>query len=242
MNNLLIVGDVHAHLDSLTEIINKYKDKIIAVLQVGDFELYQSEQAITQEINYLEKKNKLDSAKRLKRSLLKKSLEPFPVPVYYIKGNHEDFDNLDSTFLRHMNIHYLEQGETIKIGDRTVAGVGGIYSPVKNTKKSEDLNGHDKRFYTLEDVNKVLKKRQTKPIDILITHQACSGVIPEKSKKRYKPFWDEGTKDFVELLKMPKLRYYIHGHHHVNYRKTYNNIKCIGLGHFGKNKKSHIII
>ena len=94
MNKLLVVGDVHSNLEALYTLINEVKNQIVAVLQVGDFELFQSNSAIKQELKYLKKLDKTHSAKNLKKRLLKKEMEPFPIPVYYIKGNHEDFENL----------------------------------------------------------------------------------------------------------------------------------------------------
>tara|TARA_Y100000592_G_scaffold99489_1_gene175722 strand:- start:1749 stop:2486 length:738 start_codon:yes stop_codon:yes gene_type:complete len=239
---LLCVGDVHTNLGALKKLIDQMVGKVEAVLQVGDFELYQSKEAIKQEQKYLNLLNKKEDAIRLKSKLLNKTLEPFKIPVYYIKGNHDDFDNLDSEYLQYLNIHYIKQGDIIDINGIKIAGVGGIHSPIKNSFKSADLEGSDRKFYTLEDVNKVVKNALSNHVDILLTHQAASGIMPEKSKKRFKPYWDEGTKDFVKLLEMPKLRWYIHGHHHVNYTQKRDSITCVGLGNFNKNKESYFLI
>ena len=239
---LLCVGDVHTNIQALQDLTNKFANDVVAVLQVGDFELYQSKSAIDQEKKYLTLLNKHQDAKKLRSKLLKKTMEPFKIPVYYIKGNHDDFDNLDSEYLKYLNIHYIPQGEIIEIQGIKIAGVGGIHSPIKNSLKSADLEGYDRRFYTLEEVRSVIRKSFSEKVDVLLTHQACSGVIPEPNKKRYKPYWDEGTKDFVDLLKMPKLRWYIHGHHHVNYQSKRNGLTCVGLGNFNKNKESYFLI
>ena len=239
---LLCVWDVHTNIGALKNLTDRFYNQVQAVLQVGDFELYQSKESIDQEKKYLKKLNKHEDAQRLKSKLLNKELDPFKIPVYYIKGNHDDFDNLDSEYLQYLNIHYIKQGDILDINGVKIAGVGGIHSPIKNSLKSEDLEGHDRRFYTLEEVQKVVKKSFYEKVDILLTHQACSGVIPEPKKKRYKTHWDEGTKDFVDLLKIPKLRWYIHGHHHVNYLSKRDGLTCVGLGNFNKNKESYFLI
>ena len=242
MKKLLVVGDVHAHLESLHELVLNLKDDICAVLQVGDFELYQCQEAIDREKDYLYKYNKIDDANSLKNKLLNKDLEPFPVPVYYINGNHEDFDNLDTEYLKHLNIHYIAQGSIVEVGDYVIGGIGGVHSSVKRTFRTEDLTGADKRFYTLNDVEKLLNDNRSHRINVMVTHQASAGVIPEKKTKRWKPYWEEGTKDFEKLLNLPKLRHYIHGHHHVNYKIKKGDVDCIGLGHFGKNPDAYVII
>ena len=51
---LLCVGDVHTNIEALQELISTVDKDISAVLQVGDFELYQSKASIDQEKKYLE--------------------------------------------------------------------------------------------------------------------------------------------------------------------------------------------
>ena len=63
MNKLLVVGDVHSNLEALYTLINEVKNQIVAVLQVGDFELFQSNSAIKQELKYLKKLDKTHSQK-----------------------------------------------------------------------------------------------------------------------------------------------------------------------------------
>jgi len=245
MDKLLIVGDVHTDLKGLHKLVcDLHKtDKIKAVLQVGDFELYQSDTAIKQEEKYLVKLQKERAAKRLKNSILGETAPKFPIPIFYIKGNHEDFDNLGSKYLSRINIHYIPQGHITRVAGHIVAGIGGIHSSVKKYLQSNELEGYDRRFYTIEDVQNLTKNPLSDEVEILITHQAASGIIPsDLPGKRHS--WEEGTKDFEKLLNLPKLRHYIHGHHHVNYAiesdGTSPHIR--GLGNFSKNKESYCII
>ena len=249
MGNLLIVGDVHTDLKGLYDLVcdTVKTEKIDAVLQVGDFELYQSDTAMEQEQKYLVKLKKERASRRLKNSLLAGTAPKFPVPVFYIKGNHEDFDNLGSKYLKRINIHYIPQGYIMEIGGRVVAGIGGIHSSSKKYRTTEALEGYDRRFYTKEDIGHLLKNPLSNDVEILITHQAAADVIPEKTPGKRRT-WEEGTKDFEELLKMPKLRHYIHGHHHINYVVNGGQIadknlpEIRGLGNFSKNKESFCII
>tara|TARA_Y100001937_G_scaffold21799_1_gene30802 strand:+ start:16363 stop:17088 length:726 start_codon:yes stop_codon:yes gene_type:complete len=241
MKKLLVVGDVHTDLKGLLSLAKEFLGQVEAILQVGDMELYQSSCAIEQEKGYLQHLKKEKRAYRLKEALKGKKLEKFPIPVYFIKGNHEDFENLDSEVLKALNIHYIKQGDILNIGGRVVAGIGGIHSPVRKLKKTYELEGSEKRFYTLDEISKLLSNPKSKGIEILLTHQAPAGVIPEDTPGK-RSSWEEGTKDFEKLLNLPKLRYAIHGHHHINYEANKDSIKCIGLGNFSKNKKSYCII
>ena len=241
MNKLLVVGDVHTDLKGLLTLAKKYLGQVKAILQVGDMELYQSSCAIEQEMGYLKHLKKEKRAYKLKNALKSKKLEKMPIPVYFIKGNHEDFDNLDSDLLKEINIHYIKQGEIINIGGRVIAGIGGIHSPVRSKYSSEDLEGSERRFYTIEEVSSILMNPLASTIEVLITHQAPAGVIPHDTPGK-RSSWEEGTKDFENLLKLPKLRYAIHGHHHINYDVKKESLNCIGLGNFSKNKESYRII
>ena len=82
---------------------------------------------------------------------------------------------------------------------------------------------------------------KAKKVEILLTHQAPSGVMPLDTPGK-RSSYEEGTKDFVDLLKIPKLRWYIHGHHHVNYLSKRDGLTCVGLGNFNKNKESYFLI
>ena len=249
MSNLLVVGDVHTDLKQMYDLVCDHikENNIEAVLQVGDFELYQSNTAVEQEKKYLVRLKKEKLVARLKKSLLSGTAPKFPVPVYYIKGNHEDFDNLDSIHLKRINIHHIPQGAIIDVGGYKIAGIGGIHSSVKKYVASSELEGYDRRFYTMEEIANILRNPLKDEVDILLTHQAVSGCIPPRVPgKRHS--WEEGTKDFEKLLNLPKLRYYIHGHHHVNYKINGGQIgdkntpEIIGLGNFSKNKESFCII
>ena len=241
MKNLLIVGDVHTDLKGLYDIASRFKNQVKAILQVGDMELYQSSSAIEQEKEYLQRLGKEKRALGLKKALKQRTAQKLPIPVYFIKGNHEDFENLDSEDLKAINIHYIKQGEILTIDGRTILGLGGIHSPVRKFKKSEDLEGKEKRFYTLEEINIIKRKSSVKDVEILITHQAPAGVMPMDTPGK-RSQWEEGTKDFVDLLNLPKLRYVIHGHHHVNYEANKDSLTCIGLVNFIKNKNSFCVI
>jgi len=59
----------------------------------------------------------------------------FPCPLYFVRGNHEDFELLEKfEKLKLCNIFYLRTGIHI-IGSFTVGTIGGIYYLGNNSKK-----------------------------------------------------------------------------------------------------------
>mgnify|MGYP001253430706 FL=1 len=231
MKRLLFIGDVHSNIPNLKQLLNT--EKVDAVFQVGDFELYHSLEAAAEDKKALKKNGKL--IKQTIEWINSENLEPFKTPIYFINGNHEDFDSFKSDILKKLNINYIEPGTIINIDGVNVAGIGGIHSSVKVAWRTEDLKGQDKRFYTEADVNLLYRNAWGKKIDVFITHQAASNVLPKGTDH-------EGTFYFEEIIKDMKPSYYFHGHHHKNYTAKYNDTEVYGLGNFGKNPKSYKII
>jgi hypothetical protein len=64
--------------------------------------------------------------------------EPPPAPLYWIKGNNEDFDFI----ARHAsveNLHFIPNAELVEIDGLRVAGVGGTFAPTWYDKKAGEL-------------------------------------------------------------------------------------------------------
>ena len=231
MTRLLFIGDVHSNISNLKQLLNK--EKVDAVFQVGDFELYHSLEAAAEDKKALKKNGKL--IKQTVEWINSENLEPFKTPIYFINGNHEDFDSLESEKLKELNMNYIEPGTIIDINGVNIAGIGGITSSVKVKWSRKELKGQDRRFYTEADVNLLYRNAWGKKINVFITHQAASNVLPKGTDH-------EGTFYFEEIIKDMKPSYYFHGHHHKNYTTTYNDTEVYGLGNFGKNPKSYKII
>src|SRR5947209_17663051 len=55
-----------------------------------------------------------------------------PAPVYFIKGNNEDFDVIATAMAGHPpapNLHYLRNGRLHQVGPWRVAALGGTFAP-----------------------------------------------------------------------------------------------------------------
>ena len=84
---LLVIGDLHSNFKTLKSLIAKQPDAD-AVLSVGDLGLYFSEEACKSD------KKQYARTPNLMRSFLATHesglLDPLPISVYFIKGNHDD--------------------------------------------------------------------------------------------------------------------------------------------------------
>lgn len=219
MNKLAIIGDLHSNLDALIEVTNE--PDVSAVLCVGDLGIFMDRKSA----DYDKKAIKHTGQKILEHIQMIEhgSFPIMNIPVYAIKGNHDDYEHMYGRFFFEHNIHYLPQACMLNIKNLRIAALGGIYSPVKINIDPKNLRGRARRFYTQSEID-MLKK--AKSCDILITHQAARNVLPTENHR------DDGSAVLEELLISLKPTYYIHGHHHHNYTSTYNNTKVIGLGKF----------
>jgi Icc-related predicted phosphoesterase len=225
MSKIAIIGDLHSDLEGLLELS---KEDITSIICVGDLGIFKDKTSA-----YHDGKAIKHSQKEIFDIIHLIENNQFPKiskPLYTIKGNHDDYENMYSKFFKEHNIHYLQQGEILQMDNLRIGTLGGIYSPVRTFKDPEKLQGREKRFFTTSELNEL--KHQD--YDILMTHQAATNVMPRNGRR------EEGSELIEELLIESQPEYYIHGHHHHNYTTKYNTTKVIGLGNFSKNKNSKI--
>lgn len=105
---LLFLGDTHAEWNDLWVWTHHPRPQWDAVIQVGDFGWWPKE----------------------KEYALPEDIE-FPMPVYFIPGNHEDWWDLKNyetvTELR-KNLFYVPKNTTLELGGRTIYCMGGAES------------------------------------------------------------------------------------------------------------------
>ena len=99
-----------------------------------------------------------------------------PAPLYWIKGNNEQFDRIaDWEAGRDVspNLHYITNGTADAVGPLIVAGVGGTYAPtwydtpaalLPHTPKDDK-----RRHFVREEIEACKRLRG---VDILMTHEA----------------------------------------------------------------------
>ena len=144
-----------------------------------------------------------------------------PKPLYWIKGNNEDFDRVAAWEAGKdpvANLHLIRNGTAAAVGPLTVAGLGGTFAPTwfetpaaaLPRKKSDDKRRH----FVREEVDAC---RQLRGVDILMTHEAARPFIvtEEDPKPGRKPRrMDAGKPAINSILATLQPRLHLCGHHH----------------------------
>ncbi|HVL69948.1 MAG TPA: metallophosphoesterase [Vicinamibacterales bacterium] len=141
--------------------------------------------------------------------------EPLPAPVYFIKGNNENFDRLASGDLP-PHLHHIPNGTRQVIGGVTVAGLGGTFAPTmyeraaadlphpkKSTAKATELADR-RRHFVREEVEAC---RRLEGVDVFLSHEAPR---PFRSARGN----DAGKTPINEVLAAMKPKLHLFGHHH----------------------------
>ena len=151
-------------------------------------------------------------------------------PLYWIKGNNEDFTRiavLESASANEGNLHYIPNGTAVRISALTVAGLGGTFAPTWYDTPAAALPfpGHPpgatgklrvkddkRRHFVREEVDAC--KRLT-GIDVFLTHEAPRPfVLPVGEDESRAVRYDVGKRPINEVLAAMRPRLHLCGHHH----------------------------
>ncbi|HEY7292036.1 MAG TPA: metallophosphoesterase [Vicinamibacterales bacterium] len=162
-------------------------------------------------------------------------------PLYWIKGNNEDFDVIAEAIAGRSpatNLHYLANGGPYDVGPWRVAALGGTFAPSwYNTPaallppsrgrklsaptlklgKSRD----DKRRHFVRD--EVVACKALGNIDVLLTHEAPRPFYPANRRI------DAGKTVLNDVLAAMKPRLHLFGHHHEFTDSVRQGVRSIGL-------------
>ena len=150
-----------------------------------------------------------------------------PRPLYWIKGNNEDFERIaawEAGEPQPDNLHYIRNGTALTVAGLRVAGLGGTFSPTWCDSPAETLSRprdgvpfekrDDKRRHFVREEAEACKR--LKPIDILMTHEAARPFIlknePSPAGKTRR--LDAGKPAINDVLAALKPRLHLCGHHH----------------------------
>jgi Icc-related predicted phosphoesterase len=162
--------------------------------------------------------------------------EPFDAPLYWIKGNNENFDAIASGDLP-AGLHYIPNGEAETVMGVKVAGVGGTYAPTMYEVRAADLPHPRKgtaqataiadrrRHFVREEVEAC--KRLT-GVDILLTHEAARPYVVGHGSGRGRGN-DAGKTPINELLGALAPRLHLFGHHHRFTEQERQGVRSVGL-------------
>ena len=150
-----------------------------------------------------------------------------PRPLYWIKGNNEDFERIarwESGDAAPHNLHYIRNGTVEQVGPLRVAGLGGTYAPKWFDTPVKELppargsvafeKRDDKRRHFVREEAEVCKRLAS--VDILMTHEAARPfiVVDEPSSGRKGRRLDAGKPAINDVLASMRPRLHLCGHHH----------------------------
>ena len=162
-------------------------------------------------------------------------------PVYFIKGNNEDFDVIAAAIGGRPpapTLHYLPNGGPYKVGPWRVAALGGTFAPSwyntpasalppsKGRKPSAaslklGKSRDDKRRHFVRD--EVVACKALTGIDLFLTHEAPRPFYPAGRRI------DAGKTVLNDVLAAMKPRLHLFGHHHEFTDSMRQGVRSIGL-------------
>ena len=162
-------------------------------------------------------------------------------PLYWIKGNNEDFDVIAAAMNGHppaANLRYLPNGGAYTVGPWNVAALGGTFAPswyhtpvwalppsrgrrVSGSSVKLGKSRDDKRRHFVRD--EVLGCKALTGIDVLLTHEAPRPFYPEGKRI------DTGKTVINEVLTAMRPRLHLFGHHHEFTDSVRQGVRSIGL-------------
>ena len=162
-------------------------------------------------------------------------------PLYWIKGNNEDFDVIAAAVAGRPpapTLHYLSNGGPHLVGPWRVAALGGTFAPSWYHTPAASLphsrgqktrawsvklgkNRDDKRRHFVRD--EVHACKALKDIDLFLTHEAPRPFYPGGRRV------DAGKTVINEVLAAMRPRLHLFGHHHEFTDSMRQGVRSIGL-------------
>ena len=154
--------------------------------------------------------------------------EPFPSPLYFIKGNNENFDVLearsagsdrprdDQVCAISENLFYLPNGKRITVHGLRIVGLGGTHAPTmyevaaadlphpkKSTAKATEAADR-RRHFVKEEVEAC---KALTDVDVFLSHEAPRPFRVHRGI-------DAGKTPINDVLAAMRPRLHLFGHHH----------------------------
>jgi hypothetical protein len=164
-----------------------------------------------------------------------------PAPLYWIKGNNENFDAIAAALDGRPdafpeNLHYISNGvATVLPGGLRIAGLGGTFAPTmfevaaaelphpkKGTAKATELADR-RRHFVREEVERC--QRMT-DVDVLLTHEA---PVPFRVGRV-----QAGKRPINDVLASMQPRLHLFGHHHRFQESLAEGVRSVCLAGVGE--------
>jgi hypothetical protein len=163
-------------------------------------------------------------------------------PLYWIKGNNEDFDfisELEKGTKRFANLRYIANATPVDAGPIRLAGLGGTFAPTWYDTRAADLPfqvasraGARSRSAVLADKRRhfvreeVERCKPLKNIDVFMSHEAPRPFYVGGRSRRG---MDAGKTPINEILAAMKPRLHLFGHHHRFDDATRQGVRSVCL-------------
>ena len=162
-------------------------------------------------------------------------------PLYWIKGNNEDFDVVAASIAGRSpapTLYYLPNGGPHAVGPWRVAALGGTFAPTRYHTSAGALppsrgrrgsgtsiklgkSRDDKRRHFVRD--EVLLCKSLTAIDLFMTHEAPRPFYPQGRRL------DSGKTVINEVLTAMRPKLHLFGHHHEFTDSVRQGVRSIGL-------------
>jgi hypothetical protein len=198
---LAVVGDVHGALDELFDVLLHRLSgfgHIVGVLQAGDLGVFGPGSVLDKATRRFAAS---DPTELGLAAYITGGREP-PLPMWFTRGNHEDFDLLARSgdaidLLGH--IRHLPDGVVSEVAGLRVLAIGGI--PGDNAERRSG------KYFRPDDVQEAaILALDAGPVDILLTHAGPKGCSVEGNPLA-------GSWELLELIDIVRPRWHFFGHH-----------------------------
>ena len=167
-------------------------------------------------------------------------------PLYWIKGNNEDFDVIAEAIAGRppaATLHFLPNGGPYRVGPWSVAALGGTFAPkwyhtpaaalpashgrrAANTALKLGKSRDDKRRHFVRE--EVLTCKRLAGIDVFMTHEAPRPFYPAGRRI------DAGKTMINEVMTAMRPKLHLFGHHHEFTDSVRQGVRSIGLDVVGR--------
>lgn len=222
-------GDVHGQIAQLFRQLDTLESdlgcEVEAIVQVGDFGIWPDP-------------DKVDAATRKRNQVgdFPAWLEQgrnMPRALYFIAGNHEDFDYLQGRRRDELlpGLHFIPWGSVVEIptsqGPLRVGGVGGCYSP--SSFELANLHGKRRKHYSKAYLDQLehIAGELDRPLDVLMFHDAPQGTMVDlawNDTLRTSPA--QGLDETIAALQ-PAIC--LTGHWHMRSERRIAGVRTMGL-------------
>jgi hypothetical protein len=159
-------------------------------------------------------------------------------PLYFVKGNNEDFGilyELLSGRRKIENLFPLANASLTDVGALRIAALGGTFAPTWFESAPDQLPGRgemgpdgrpvrdDKRRHFVR--TEVEECQAMKDVDVLLTHEAPRPFILEGRRGRF----DAGRPQITAVLAGMRPRLHLFGHHHRLTEAVREGVRSVGL-------------